>query len=123
MLLILALPLNRLLGVHIPVAGPKHGAVLVLVVISPVAGLIHLLQMQGKTKRGPHTLQQCWRDNAHVTRLRTAALSTAGFLVQSRAMVESQRGEGDDDGLTDQLGQGPGGFQGAGLEGVLVLVD
>jgi hypothetical protein len=25
-------------------------------------------------------------------------------------MVESQRGKGDDDGITDQLGQGPGGF-------------
>ena len=53
MLLGLILLLLRLLGLHLPVAGPKHGTVLVLVVISPVAGLVHLLLMQGKTKRGP----------------------------------------------------------------------
>ena len=59
-LLGLVLLLLRLLGLHLPVAGPKHGAVLVLVVISPVAGLVHLLPRgQGKTKKvAPYLAEQ-----------------------------------------------------------------
>ena len=55
----LALPLLRLLDLHLPVAGTEHGTVLVLVVISPIATWHLLLTEQGGVQEGgtmPNTL-------------------------------------------------------------------
>jgi hypothetical protein len=52
-LLGLVLLLYRLLGVHLPVAGPKNGTVLVLVIISPVlVPSTNCQEGRGRPRRG-----------------------------------------------------------------------
>jgi hypothetical protein len=106
-----ALPLNRLLGAHHPVAGPEHGTVLVLVVINPHGELSTYCIVGRGRPRGA-----CRANGSG---------ATAGVLVQ----VEGDGGEPEvlmhgEGVLQTGLGQVSGGFiQGTGVEGVLVMVD
>jgi hypothetical protein len=120
-LVVLALPLNRLLVVHLPVAGPKHGACAGPCRPFSLSWPHPLTAEAGERPRsGPIPC-----DNVGEIMLMPQDTAVICWvLVRGRAMVEGQRRKGSWSAITDQVWSNFRRLhQGTGVGGVLMLVD